>query len=146
MQSGVRGFGAAFGALGFFVGNLVAMSAQSIAQSLIAALFALFGGSFLVLIEKLSESNQRKLAVGLFSISIGGLAGTYAGLYINEHRLFTPADIRAASSKPGEPPQKYLRSEVLATATAIDQKLRNGQIGGKEAYDQLLEAVRSTDK
>src|ERR1019366_7460671 len=81
-------------ALGVLVGTLLAMSAQSLAQSVIAALFALFGGSLLAFLEKLAPANQIKVAAGVFAISLGTLGGLYSGLYVNEHQLLTPVVVR----------------------------------------------------
>jgi hypothetical protein len=59
--------------LGALVGTLVAMSATSLAQGVIAALFALFGGSLLALFQKLAVPEQIKVAAGILAISLGTL-------------------------------------------------------------------------
>lgn len=129
----------AFLALGVLIGTLVAMSAQSLAQTVVAALFALFGGSLLVMLEKLGVRNQVKAALAILAISVGTLSGLYVGLYVNEHQLLTPQTLRAATGDglaQTRLANKYLRENVIAEADAIDSKYRNG-MPAKEAYEQL---------
>jgi hypothetical protein len=130
-----------FGALGMLIGTLLAMSAQSLAQAVIAAIFALFGGSLLVLLEKLSERDQIKICGGLLGVALGTLLGLYSGLYINEHQLLTPIRGRQIGnvdpSHPPVEPRKYLRSDVSDKIDAVDMKYRSKVIGASEAYDEL---------
>lgn len=56
--------------LGLLVGTLLAMSAQSLGQTVLAALFALFGGSLLALLEKLKPGDQVKVSAGVLAISV----------------------------------------------------------------------------
>jgi len=133
-------FALAFLALGGLVGNLLAMSAQSLVQSVVAALFALFGGSLLVMLEKLSEVNQTKAALGILAISVGTLVGVYSGLYVNEYQLLTPPQSRPS----GQEVRKYLRENVTSSAKAIDQQYRNGMLSAKDAYEKL-QAVLQVD-
>lgn len=123
----------AFLFLGLIVGTLVAMSETSIVQSVLAALFALFGGSLLVMLEKLSEVNQTKAALGILTISVGTLGGVYSGLYVNEHQILTPSELRFLSSDR----HKYLRENVVSRIKAIDQQYRNGMLPAEEAYERL---------
>jgi ABC-type transport system involved in multi-copper enzyme maturation permease subunit len=46
--------------LGLLIGTLVAMSAHSLAQGVLASLFALFGGSLLGLLQKVPVQDQCK--------------------------------------------------------------------------------------
>jgi len=112
------------------------MSAQSLSQTVLAAIFALFGGSLLAFFEKLSVNGQTKASVGLLAISLGALVGVYSGVYINEHQLLTPLPLRTKSE-----PTKYLRENVLTDINAIDSKYRTGILTAKEAYEQLHAAL-----
>jgi len=127
-------------ALGTLIGSLVALSAQSLAQAVIAAMFALFGGSLLVFMEKLSEQNQAKAAIGIFAISLGTLCGVYSGLYVNEYQLLTPPAqrfTRAQSTQATVEVRKYLKENILPKANEIDVKYRNGLLTPQDAYDQI---------
>jgi hypothetical protein len=70
-------------ALGLLVGTLMAMSEHSLAQGVIAALFALFGGTLIGFLSKLSPADQFKAAAGILAISIGTLIGVYSGIVVN---------------------------------------------------------------
>lgn len=128
--------------LGIVVGTLLAMSAQSLAQAVIAALFALFGGSLLALLEKLPEEAQGKAALSLLAISVGTLVGVYSGLYINERQLLTPENLRLSKGQlqqgvtPNSIP-KYLRENFQDARTSIDMKYRNKFLSAEDAYDSL---------
>jgi hypothetical protein len=80
----------AFLATGLLIGTSVAFSDEKLTQGLLAAIFALFGGSLLALLQKLSVVDQIKAAVALCAISLGTLLGIYSGLYVNEFQLLTP--------------------------------------------------------
>jgi hypothetical protein len=139
-------FGLGFLALGLLVGTLLAMSAQSLAQAVIAALFALFGGSIIVLLEKMNEQNQVRASIGMLGISVGALVGVYSGLYVNDHELLTPPHLRAVAGRDAAKVQevrKYLRENVLDETRAIDTQYRNGMISTKEAYERLKTLLES---
>jgi len=127
--------------LGLLIGTLVAMSAHSLAQGVLASLFALFGGSLLGLLQKVPIHDQFKVAAGILAISVGTLIGLYSGIYVNEHQLLTPVDARIVARRTGSSApleaNKYLRSTVLSKANAIDQQYRNGGFTDKQAYDEL---------
>jgi hypothetical protein len=141
--------GVGFLALGLLIGTLLAMSATSLAQSVIAALFALFGGSLLTFLDKVTVNNQIKAAAGLFAVSIGTLIGIYSGVYVNEHRLLSPLALRSLPSATTESKALqtekylYLRSSVIKDATAIDQKYRNKMLTAEEAYEKLRSTISS---
>jgi zinc transporter ZupT len=188
----------AFLAMGMLIGTLLAFSAQSLSKSVIAAMFAFFGGSLLAFLQKLSIIDQIKASGGLGAIALGTILGVYSGLYVNEHQLLTPQEQRVSNSnrvmskesqvpasgvssgkdaaphevvsttvkdesseaarttrprstatrsktEPLAPPEKYLRANVISKVDAIDQQYRNG-LPAKEAYEQLLEAIRANTK
>ncbi len=111
------------------IGTLLALSEQSLAKTVIAALFASFGGSVILLMEKLTGKNQLNAVLAILMVSTGTILGTYSGLYVNEHELLTPPTRRAtrASSENQAPcPRKYLRENALSRAAAIDTQYRTG--------------------
>jgi hypothetical protein len=138
-------------ALGLLVGTLMAMSEHSLAQGVIAALFALFGGTLIGFLSKLSPADQFKAAAGILAISIGTLIGVYSGIVVNQYEILTPASRRTvpiatagpsgstATARAAEP-NKYLRAEVLSEVNAIDQQRRNG-MACEEAYAKLRDAI-----
>jgi hypothetical protein len=126
-------------ALGLLIGTLTAMSGHSLAQSVIAALFALFGGSLLGFLDKVPIHNQIKVSAGVLAISTGTMIGIYSGLYVNEHELLTPLSARHLAA--GADRNKYLRSAVIDEAKAIDQQYRNELLPAKEAYEKLRALV-----
>lgn len=123
-------------ALGIVVGTLVAMSATSLAQGVLAALFALFGGSLLGFLKQVRVEDQLKVAAGVLAIAVGTLIGIYSGIYVNEYKLLTPPQLRAS-----EQDTKYLRAAELSRANAIDQQYRNHQLQAEEAYAQLRKLI-----
>ena len=138
--------------LGILIGTLLAMSAQSLAKSVIAALFALFGGSLLTFLQKVPIQDQFKASVGILAISVGTMIGIYSGLYVNEYRLLSPPALRprvASNSKvelaPLEPKYSYLRASDLDDLEAIDQKYRTQAITAKDAYEQLRSHITSKE-
>lgn len=142
----VWAFGAAFLVLGLLIGTLLAMSAQSIVQAVIAALFAMFGGSILVLLEKVSPTNQLKSCVAILAVSLGTLVGVYSGVYVNEHELLTPTSRRVSafeSRRMDTEVEKYLKAYVRPKAAAIDEQYTNKMIKAEEAYDRLRKVVGS---
>lgn len=133
-------FSVAFFFLGVLIGTLVAMSATSLVNTVIAALFALFGGSLVGLLQKLSTENQLKAALGVFGISLGTLVGVYSGVYVTQHQILTPYNQRlaatATSPAVGNHPF-YLRADEAAQSDAIDQQYRNHLITAAEAYEKI---------
>ena len=134
--------------LGFLIGTLVAMSAQSLSNGVIAAVFALTGGSLLALLKTLSDADQLKAAAGIGGISLGAILGVYSGLYVNDHRLLSPkAQLANVQQQAGQQVinttsqegGKYLRSVNLTRVNEIDQEYRTGVLQLDQAYEQLRE-------
>lgn len=128
--------GVAFVILGILIGTLLAFSAQSLAQAVVAALFAFFGGSVVPLVSIKDRSSLTAISVTTLGLSAGALFGVYSGIYVNEHRLLSPANKSVIS----EGPQKYLRENLLQTANDIDVKRRTNILTLEEAYDELAKA------
>ena len=131
----------AFVSLGLLVGTLLAFSAQSLAQAVVAAVFAFFGGSILSVLNNKSRNTQVATAAGTLGLSLGALLGVYTGIFVNEHQLLSPAkpgpaSIAASSAAPGQ--IKYLRENLLRSASEIDQMRRTKAISTEEAYERLF--------
>lgn len=129
----------AFLLLGLLIGTLLAFSTQSIVQGVVAGVFAFFGGSILAVINTRSRNSQVATAAGTIGLSIGALLGVYSGLFVNEHQLLSPQEVRLArpQSQPhAATPTKYLRENLLQSSSEIDQKLRTRQITIEEAYER----------
>jgi hypothetical protein len=132
-----------FGSLGLLIGTLLAMSAEPLAHGVIAAMFALFGGSLLSFLKRFESKDQIKTGFGVAAISIGTLIGVYSGLYITEHQLFTPQNLRVTSASMKESVPKYLRDFQMTRAETIDAQYRNNHITIQQAYDQLRQVIAS---
>jgi hypothetical protein len=120
------------------------MSAHSLAEAVIAALFALFGGSLLAFLQKVPSKDQLTVSAGVLAVSVGTMVGLYSGLYVNEHELLTPPSARVRATSEGSKAaevSKYLREDIMSPANAIDQQYRSGQITMNEAYEQLRSIV-----
>jgi len=148
-------FGFAFVALGFVAGQLVGLSATSLATSLLGLLFAFGGGSAIAVLKNLEGADRIVACKGIFLLSVGCLAGIYAGIYMSQHQVFTPdRTVAAARIKSGETP--YLRKNVTAAALAVDQRKANRDLTAAQAVDELVDiadrakqtadAVRSRQK
>lgn len=115
------------------------MSATSLVQTVITALFALMGGSLIGFLQKLSVENQFKASLGVLGISIGALVGVYSGVYVTQYQLLTPKNLRLSGDSPhkGPLPVLYLRSSQLTDAAAIEEQYRNRQLSPTDAYAEL---------
>ena len=110
-------FGVAFGCLGLLVGTLLAFSAQSMVQAVVAATFAFFGGSVVAVLGNKTRAEQHAVALGTLGLSFGTLLGVYSGIFVNEHQLLTPLSHRtpkvSAATSAELAPSKYLRENSL---------------------------------
>jgi ABC-type enterochelin transport system permease subunit len=138
-------FGLAFGCLGLLVGTLLAFSAQSLVQAVVAAIFAFFGGSVLAVIGNKTRAEQQAVALGTLGISLGALVGVYSGIYVNEHELLSPPGQKTSKASSAATQEqivrKYLRESVLPPAAEIDQKRRNRVLTNEQAYEQLYKLL-----
>jgi len=128
--------GTAFAVLGILIGTLLAFSAQSLAQAVVAALFAFFGGSVVPLVSLKDRSSLSAIAVATLGLSAGALFGVYSGVYVNEHRLLSPI-YKSAGPVTAGVSQKYLRENLLQAANDIDIKRRTNVLTLEEAYNEL---------
>ena len=131
---------AAFAVLGLLVGTLLAFSAQSLAQAVLAALFAFFGGSILQIMATRTRAFQLAAALATLALSLGTIAGIYSGVYVNEYQLLSPIDHRGneGTGNAALGSRKYLRENLLKQADEIDSKRRSGAITLEDAYEQMF--------
>lgn len=131
--------------LGLLVGNLVGLTAQSVVSSLLSLLFAFIGGSLIALLGKLSPSERGLAGQCIVALSIGCLIGTYGGIAVSENQLLSLRGTHTGASRLTVADRKYLRSEILTPAAAIDLQYRQGLINADEAYRQLSVLLRKTE-
>lgn len=163
-----------FLALGFLIGNIVGMTAQSVVTSLLGLLFAFAGGSVLSLMHKLDVADRKAAGQAILSLSLSCLLGLYIGIVVSERRLLSPAVSATAiqaqamqrnnaatpTSQPAEPkPQvqnkeslipsaanKYLLSLPVSDIDQIDELREAGKISPDEAYKRLHDLVMRSVK
>ena len=150
----------AFASTGFLVGNLMGMSASSTVPSFLGLLFALFGGSLIVFLHKLTSEDRVVAGKLVFALSLTCLLGVYTGLFVNERELLTPKERRflpvaahvgtfgtsctdrehatAQESGTGDRVQnKYLAAGTLSKIDQIDVEKRFAGLSAEDAYQQL---------
>lgn len=133
----------AFCVLGFLIGNLVGLTAGTITASIVPLLFAFGGGSAIAFLQKINSEDRRAAAGAILALSVGCLLGVYGGLFVSERQLLTPQEYRGARAAQLTGP-RYLRSETIDAAHAIDQRLYSGEVTIatlEEAYQQMYELV-----
>jgi len=114
-----------FLSLGFLVGNIVGMTAQSVVTSLLGLLFAFAGGSVLSIMHKLDVADRNAAGQAVMALSLSCLLGIYSGIFVSEHRLLSPA-VPATSTK-----SEMMQRNVEATPTSQSQETKQ-QVQGKE--------------
>lgn len=128
--------------LGFLIGNLAGLSAAGIVRDLLPLLFAFGGGSAVGLLGKLDEQNKQAAYQAIFALSLSCLVGVYTGILVSEYQLLTPEHRRGARAAEPIAELKYLRSLQIQKADEIDQKLANGMLNPRQAYEALYELVK----
>lgn len=149
----------AFASLGFLIGNLVGLSAESTLKIILPLLFTFGGGSAAAFIPKLEPADRRVVAAAVVALSLSCLAGVYSGIVVCERHLLSPAATPLVAGVPttGATPasvaqdsiadRKYLRSVDMRTVDVIDQKFRTGAFNSQQgenaqqAYEQLYGLV-----
>ncbi len=119
--------GLAFGAFGLAVGILVGLTETEITKPLIAALFAVFGGSLVAFLHKLTGPQQIKASVALGVMSLTLLVGTLSGIWLRHNRMLSPADTT----------ESYLRNSALEDCNRVDSDYQNGEMELAEAYREM---------
>lgn len=131
----------AFAALGFLIGNMVGLTAESVISALLPLLFAFGGGSAVGLLHKLDADGRKAASGAILSLSIACLVGTYIGITVSEYQLLTPPERRQLRADASISESKYLRSFLASEASRIDQLKATGILTAEQAYEaqyQLL--------
>ena len=143
-----------FAGMGLLIGNLVGLTSEKIVMPVIGLLFAFIGSSILAFLHKLSEHDRNVAGKAILSLSVCCLLGVYVSVFVAERQLLSPAPSTPSvsttatapqSSAPAGPIQnKYLNSEVITAAEAIDSQKQLGRLNAEEAYEQMYRLVRQT--
>jgi hypothetical protein len=144
----------AFAALGLVVGNLVGLTATPVVASVLGLLFAFAGGSILTFFHKYTHEDRNAAARGLLALALGCLVGVYAGIFVSERRLLSPAHRRGTANVVARGDdvsvmfrsQAYLRSSVAEKADVLDNQYQNGEISAPTAFRELYRAVKAEDE
>ena len=120
-----------FAALGFLIGNLVGLTSESVVTQTIGLLFAVMGGSLIVLLKGLQPDDRRLAGKMILSLSVMALLGVVSGIVISENRLLSPAHIVAGADN------KYLRKLTASDLAEIDLRYNSGHLTPAEAYKEL---------
>jgi hypothetical protein len=131
----------AFSALGFLIGNLVGLTAESVVSAILPLLFAFGGGSAIGFFHKLGQESRRMASTAILAISVACLIGVYLGIAVSEHQWLTPHDRREARSTVSIAESKYLRSYLVAEADQIDQLKSSGALSAEQAYQALYKLL-----
>lgn len=132
----------AFLMLGFLIGNLVGMSAESMVATLMPLLFAFGGGSAIGLLHKVDEKSRSVAFTAILTLSVGCLAGTYLGVAVSEFQLLSPTS-DGAEERAAIVDSKYLRSYLTSEADQIDQLYATGALSPQHAYERLYALVKA---
>lgn len=132
----------AFSALGFLIGNLVGLTAESTVTALIGLLFALIGGSAISFMHKLSDREKLIASKAISGLSIACLIGVYTGIFVSDNQVLTRKE-NQSSTRVSVSDRKYVRSKLINRAHAIDQRKANGFLSAEAAYKELYQFVTS---
>jgi hypothetical protein len=130
-----------FVALGLLVGNLVGMTSESAVTPTLSLLFSAAGGSIVVLLHKVPETERKILGKLLLALSISCLFGIFDGIVVTEHRLLSPRSATRAQSD-----TKYLRSMTSKEIDAIDIEYKSRAISAGEAYSRLYALAKKEEQ
>lgn len=131
----------AFTALGFLIGNLVGLTAESVVSAILPLLFAFGGGSAIGYFHKISLEARQSASTAILAISLSCLVGVYSGIAVSEHQWLTPEERRDVRAEAGIADSKYLRSYLASEADQIDQLKSAGALSPEEAYQALYQLV-----
>ena len=116
----------AFACLGFVIGNLVGLSAESTLSVVLPLLFAFGGGSAVAFLHKLPPSERRLAAAAVVTLSLSCLIGVYTGIVVSEHQLLSPS-IDDSDDRTAVADRKYLRRIDIEEVQRIDQAYKTGE-------------------
>ena len=132
----------AFFMLGFLIGNLVGMSAESVIATLMPLLFAFGGGSAIGFLHKVDEASRKVAFTAILTLSVGCLAGTYLGVAVSEYQLLSPTSV-GVEERAAIVDSKYLRSYLISEADQIDQLYASDVLSPQRAYERLYALVKA---
>ena len=132
----------AFTALGFLIGNLVGLTAESVISAILPLLFAFGGGSAIGFFHKIDQESRQWASTAILAISLSCLVGVYSGIAVSEHQLLTPAERKYVRAEASIAESKYLRSYLASEADQIDQLKSTGALSPEEAYQALYKLLR----
>lgn len=132
----------AFTTLGFLIGNLMGLSAESTLSTVLPLLFAFGGGSAVAFLHKLEQCERRNASIAITALSLSCLIGVYSGIYITEHQIISPSEVKQARLSSIES-RKYLRSININSVEQIDTKLKTGGLSTKQAYEDLYNLIQA---
>ncbi len=132
----------AFACLGFLIGNLVGLSAESTLAVVIPLLFSFGGGSAVALLPKLDQPSRKEASAAVIALSVSCLAGVYSGILVSEYQFLSPR-ASSVSGATSIAEKKYLRSLNLNDVDRIDQRYRAGDLTADKAYEQLYQLISS---
>jgi hypothetical protein len=151
-----------FAALGLLVGNLVGLTSESVVTPLLGLLFTFMGSSILVVLNKLNAEDRKIAGKAVLALASCCLVGVYLGIALAEYRLLTPgrghsvwasspqaataSGTREQKTSTAAEPYKYLRSDVLDQANAVDIKMVRGELTLPQAYEQMYALARSSQE
>ena len=127
----------AFSMLGFFVGNMVGLTGESIVQGSVAILFAFAGGSAIAYMKNFSEKDRIAVGKIIFSLSLFSLFGVYVGILMTEHRVF------------GEPQSSFNRISAIVEKSIEDNLTTAEKVKRSDLIDLfriLVEIGEKSDK
>jgi hypothetical protein len=135
----------AFTTLGFLIGNLIGLSAESTLVTVLPLLFAFGGGAAIAFLHKLKQGERRNASVAITALSLSCLIGVYTGIYITEHQIISTSEVKQARLSSIES-RKYLRSININSVEQIDSKLKTGELSIKQAYEALYNLIQDMEE
>jgi hypothetical protein len=137
----------AFASLGFLIGTLIGLTAQSVVAAFLPMLFAFAGGSLVAFLDRFRGEDRRTALTAIAALCLACLAGVYSSIAISERQLLSPRGRRIAdqvAAPPAVADLKYLRADTTSAWKAIDQKVRTGLLSKDEGYAQLIAVLESS--
>lgn len=128
----------AFASLGFLIGSLIGLSAESTLGVVLPLLFAFGGGSAVTFLHKLEPVDRKLAGAAVTALSLFCLAGVYSGIFVSEHQLLSPSADQDAELGSIEA-RKYLRSVDARLVDVIDQRYKGRELTAAEAYEALYQ-------
>ena len=131
----------AFACLGFLIGNLIGLSAESTLSVVIPLLFSFGGGSAVAFLHKLTPEERKLGAAAVVALSLSCLIGAYTGIMTSEYRLLSPETNGKVETRSIEE-NKYLRTVSFSKVQLIDQRYKvDSAFSAEEAYEKLYKLV-----